>query len=260
MKTLKMISCWAIVLFMLVSGSAIAQDDPTEGTKGEFYAGAALWMTNMEMTVGTPQITFSRNLDFLEIMENFNGGMMGEYGFRKGKFSLNGALIYAGLKKDLEARLLPGSRTTELKSLFSQLLFGYKLFELPIGETMRFSYDQQAGARYYRMRTTIDRLNTFGGGELSDPTLSWTDFVAGGVFTLDINDKFSLLARGNAGGFGWGSSSELSWVAGGFLDYHFGEHSTLRVGYNYMDIEKAQGPATINIAISGPVIEYIYTF
>jgi len=129
---------------------------------------------------------------------------------------------------------------------------------------MSLKYKQQIGPRYYYNRILIDRLKSRGGGEFRDASSSWVDFVVGGVFRLDINDKWSLMANGDTGGFGWGSSSDKAWAVGGFIDYHKSDRSTIRVGYKEFHLEKeatfSLGKIDLDLKYSGPVFAWIFNF
>ncbi len=248
----------ALIVILVLGVMVFASSAHAEDNGWQFYIAPFLWIADIDFTISTPQFTFlKKNLDFREIIENLKGVFMTGYGFEKGKFSVDGDLVYMYVEKGLVPRILPGERNTKLKAFCSQLMLGYEIFDLPAGGTMKLSYKQQLGTSYHNMRIAVDKL---GGGELSDLTLRWFDFVVGGEFTLDFNEKVSLVANGNAGGFGWGSSSKLVWAFGAFFDYHLTERSTVRIGYRHLDIKKEQGPVTLNMAISGPVLEYIFRF
>jgi hypothetical protein len=241
---------------------ATAVNDTKSEDRWRPYIGILLWAANADTKMQAGSVTAEGDASFGDILENLKGVFMGEAGIAKGKFSISGELIYMGLQKDIPiSGSESGDRTTSLDLLVVQALAGYDLFEIPVGKQMKLTITPSVGPRYFYTRFMIDNV---GGGELRDKTLSWVDFTTGLGLTLDINEKFSLLAKGTAGGFGWGSSSELAWSAGGFVDYHIRDWSTLRLGYSVIDVEKKSsssfGDVQLNLTFSGPVVEWIIGF
>lgn len=259
-KLLLLLTVALVVLIQAVPVFAQEHDDDWK-----FYVAPALWAANVESTLQAGSITVSDEVGFGDIVKNLRGGLMGGYGARYNKFSIDGAVLAMGLKAELPAVIgALGSRTTEVTQFWQQLLFGYDLLDVPIGDTMNLKYKQQIGPRYYYNRILIDRLKITGGGEFRDASSSWVDFVVGGVFTLDLNDKWSLIANGDTGGFGWGSSSDKAWSVGGFIDYRKSDRSTIRVGYKEFHLEKASsfslGEINLDLKYSGPVFQWIFNF
>jgi hypothetical protein len=258
MRVVKLLA--AVVMGIMLSvayfSAVRAEDD------WSYYGGMALWAANIDAKIQAGSVTVDGKIDFGEILENLKGSLMGEMGAQKGRFSINGAYVLMALENDIPAVIgAAGDRTTSLNMFFAQALLGYDLFEIPIGKEMKLTVTPSAGPRYFYTRFVIDQLE---GGELRDKSSQWVDFTVGLGANLDLNEKFSLLARGTAGGFGWGSSSEMAWSASGFVDYHIKDWSTLRVGYSYMDIDKKDtasfGDVQLDLQISGPVVEWIISF
>ena len=245
---------------LLLASPCFAQ----EGEGWDLSAGMALWAAGVDATLYAGTASVSKDLSFFDLLENIKGVLMGEATAKNGKFSLNLGYMGLALENDMAARVLGGDRTVEASLLWSSLLLGYDLFETPVGEEMELTLTPLIGARYYYNRFVIDRIN---GGELRDRKFQWVDFVAGGMATLDVNEKISLILKGTAGGFGMGKSSEMAWSVGGFLDYHRSENWTYRVGYLHFDLEKERTRGTpflnnvgIEMEMSGPVFEAIYHF
>ena len=252
----------AVLAFCCYGAPAIAQEYDDDW---QFYVAPALWAAGVESTMQAGSITVSGDVDFGKVVESLRGGVMGGYGARYNKFSIDGAVLAMGLEAELPAIIgALGSRTTELTQFWQQLLLGYEVFDVDARDSMRLKYKQQLGMRYYYNRLLIDRLAILGGGEFRDASSSWVDLVVGGVLTLDINDKWSFVANGDAGGFGMGSSSDLAWAFGTFIDYHKSDRSTIRVGYKEFHLEKEStfslGTIDLDLKYSGPVFQWIFNF
>jgi hypothetical protein len=260
MNKLKLLTVVVIGVVLTVMYSPGAQAQAKDDW--HFYVAPALWAGGIDAKIQAGSITMEGDASFGDIVENLKGGLMGEMGAKKNKFSIDAALVYMGLQKDIPAIIgALGDRTTNVDMLISQAMFGYDLLEVPVGKEMKLTLTPAIGPRYFYTRFIIDQLN---GGELRDKTTQWVDFTTGLSAKLDVNKKFSLLAKGSAGGFGWGDSSELAWSVGGFVDYHIRDWSTLRVGYSYLDVEKKCsanfGDVQLNLQISGPVVEWVISF
>lgn len=245
----------SVLMFAMVATPTFAQYEQDDDW--EFHVAPYLWVAEIDLDANTSAAHVSGNIDFGDIIRNLNGIIMTSYGAQKNKFSINGNLIFLGLKDDLDAKVLAGQRTTELNATFSQVLLGYDLFEIPVGDSMELTITPRTGFRYNRIRTKIDRIN---GGELTDSTSQWADYIVGSDFFLNINEKWSLSAGGTVGGFGWGSSSHLAWTAEGTVNYKMSEKSTIKVGYAQLDIDIRKGGADVDLGVSGPAIQYMYKF
>jgi len=254
MKTL--LKTMLIVLILLSCPLSFAEEG-----EWEFYASPALWGAGVDTKLQAGTVTVEGEMKFADIIKDLKGSLMGSFGAKKDKFSLDVTMLAIALEDELPTLILSGSRNTEITQVYVQALLGYELFEVPIGDTMELSITPRVGPRNYWNRFRIDRL---GGGELRDITTQWTDFVAGGKLTLDVNEKISLLLEGDAGGFGWGSSSDLAWTVGGFVNYHLSDRTTLKAGYFHLDIDKDRssqfGGGSIQIQMGGPVLGAIFNF
>ena len=89
-----------------------------------------------------------------------------------------------------------------------------------------------------------------------DGTTNWVDFLAGGRLRAQLTKNISLVASGDYGGFGWGSSSDWTWSVGGFLSYRLGEHWDLAAGWRTLDIRRGGA----DITIQGPLVGAAYHF
>lgn len=106
----------------------------------------------------------------------------------------------------------------------------------------RAAVDLLLGGRYTSMNVEMDFQNlplpNIGGSQ------SWTDLIAGARLVMDLPHNWSLVIRGDVGGFGIGGSSNLS--AQGILvaRWNFKPAWNLGIGYRalYQDYESGSGP------------------
>jgi hypothetical protein len=249
-----------IVILIIALNCQLSFAQENDGWK--FTIAPFLWLAGIDANLASGTTEVDGDVDFPEILEKSWGAGMLEIGARKGQVFFLGDVMFVGVEGDLDALLLSGDRKVKNSLVLSQFMLGYSLDAIDVGENMTLTIEPTIGMRNYWNRFTIDRLN---GGELRDINLSWTDFVVGGIVTLSINEKWSLLVRADVGGFGWESSSDLSWMVGAFADYHWTETTTIRLGYNVLDIDKYRDPGRfgfekVDLQIRGPVIAAIFTF
>lgn len=95
-----------------------------------------------------------------------------------------------------------------------------------------------------------------------DPGISeqdtWVDFIIGGRIGFNISDKFSASLRGEVGGFGIGSSSDLTWNITLVGEYKLSPNVGVIAGYRYLDVDWEQGSGSSRIGydwvIHGPIM------
>lgn len=95
----------------------------------------------------------------------------------------------------------------------------------------RLQIDLLGGGRYQYLKEElkIGASPTLGASE------DWFELFVGGRLVLQVNDKLSLRLRGDAGGFGLGDASDLTWNVWAGIGYRINQKMELLVGY------KAQG-------------------
>ena len=87
-------------------------------------------------------------------------------------------------------------------------------------------------------------------------TQDWTDPVIGGRWLWDFANRWTLVARGDIGGFGVGS--DFTWQALGALDWQPFKHVSFIGGYRalYQDYEDGSGPTLFkyDATLHGPLL------
>ncbi len=154
-------------------------------------------------------------------------------------------IIFDGMYMNLDGNFttpgpLPLSIDVELTQAQVDLGLGYRLFAQPLTDDAqgpRVLFDALGGARYqyFKQELTISPLPTLGA------SADWLEPFIGGRVTLEINDKLSVIVRGDAGGFGIGSASDLTWNLFAGIGYSFNERYALRAGYKVQGFEYDRG-------------------
>jgi hypothetical protein len=140
----------------------------------------------------------------------------------------------------------------------------YRLIDEPIGNDsgQRFTFEPYGGFRYMYLKqeTSLDKNipgvgstgETIGGSE------DWVEPMVGGRIFWMLDDEFSFYLRGDAGGFGVGSASKLSWnIMPGFT-CKLSENTTFDFGYRIFDMDYNRGSGTNTFGLDakayGPVL------
>jgi hypothetical protein len=102
---------------------------------------------------------------------------------------------------------------------------------------------------------------TFGGADFHETARSWwIDPVVGLRLGADLTDRVSLVVAGNVGGFDIGSASKFSWEALAWLDWRFGESTSLALGYRAINVDHRKGDAQADLTLHGPLLGLVYRF
>ncbi len=119
------------------------------------------------------------------------------------------------------------------------------------------AFDLIAGVRYVKidMGLNITSGAPINGLNLS-PQIDWIDPLIGARWIRDINKEWSLLVRGDIGGFG--VSSDFTWQALGLVEWKPYEHTSFIAGYRVLDIDYEEGSGAqyfqYDVRSQGPLV------
>jgi hypothetical protein len=115
------------------------------------------------------------------------------------------------------------------------------------------AFDFIAGLRYIEVENTVSIV---GGLTVLDGSKDWLDPLVGARWIWGFADGWSLIARGDIGGFGIGS--EFSWQALGLVEWQPWKYASFIAGYRALgeDYEDGSGQDYFNFdaTIHGPVL------
>lgn len=96
-------------------------------------------------------------------------------------------------------------------------------------------------------------LKKFNSGDSRD----YVEPLVGGRIIWELNDKFALNFRGDIGGFGIGSGSDLTYQLIPGCSYKLSENTTFDFSYRYVNLDYSNGSGRDKLAIDleayGPV-------
>lgn len=125
----------------------------------------------------------------------------------------------------------------------------YSILDWTMGDDARpWGIDLLGGARTMLIDTDIDvgALPTIG------PDDVWVDLIIGARLHAELADGWSLVLRGDVGGFGISGSSDTMWsvTAGGTLA--LSSTIDLQLGYKILDFEWIDGSTEYDLTMHGP--------
>ena len=241
-------------LYEVASGSdtsrdqttTVLQPDPPPQSPGGWtiQGGLYLFLAGIDGEASVAGTTANIDLSFSDIFDAFDiFAVSGRVEAWKDK---KWGIIFDGMYLDLEGDFLtPGPLPLAIKADITQvqidLGLGYRVLDQPLRrddtEWPRVVVDLLGGGRYqyFKSELTIGALPTIGASS------DWIEPFIGGRAGLRFNDKFSFVVRGDAGGFGIGSASDLTWNLMAGINYRLKETMTLHAGYKVQGLDFSSG-------------------
>lgn len=109
------------------------------------------------------------------------------------------------------------------------------------------------GLRHYGLDPDVSLQR---GTTLADKSQDWTDPFIGGRWIWNFAEGWSLIARGDIGGFGAGS--DFAWQALGLVEWQPFNHVSFLAGYRALDIDYEDGSGRdyfrLDATIHGPLL------
>jgi hypothetical protein len=207
-------------------------------------------------------------MGFDDILDYLDFAAMGRMEAWKGKWGLTFDGVFMNLSED---RGYEGSRgvtnfNLDVDARLGMADFGFihRLFETRFGgmNEQRLIFEPYGGLRYGYLRQKIELNVNIAGVGTTGATLGgsedWVEPFVGGRVIWDLDDKLSLNARGDVGGFGIGSASDLLWQIALEADYKLSTNTSLNVGYRIVDLDYSRGSGAsefgVDLQAKGPFL------
>ncbi len=236
---------------------AYGQEQPLNMHGWEFTVTPYFWGAGMDGDVTVKGVESNVDVSFGDILDNLDFGGMVHLEARNGKWGFFLDPTYMKLSADGDAG--PFEADVEVEMTLVEFGVLYRLLERPIGaESGRtFSLDLLGGGRYTDLEVELDIEGPFGVDPSFDGSKDWLDPMVGAAVQVDLNEKLAFRVRGDIGGFGIGSASDLTWNLLAALGYEFSERTTLWLGYRILDVDYDEGSGSdlfeYDISMSGPI-------
>ena len=206
------------------------------------------WLTSLSATVGTPLGTVEVEQSFSDVFDQLDYAVFGTFEARRGTWGLIGDLAHANLSRT-ESFLPTAPFGAARIDTRLTALSGYAVYR--IVETGTVGVDVGAGLRYYDLSL---RMGLTGPSLDIRRTDSWADPIIGARAVWDIGDGWRGAIALDAGGFGIGNASDLSWQAVAELEYGFSDRWSVLFGYRHLSIDRPIDGREMKLELSGPLI------
>jgi hypothetical protein len=230
----------AVLAVMILTAFALPAVAQTEKDWDFTLAPLYVWMTNMEgdMTVRNNNVPveadFGELFDKLDQVLTFH--VEGWYQQRWGVFF---DYFYTQLKDGTDAPPIDAT----IKNSFMELAF---LYRYTSGD---HALDALAGFRYTNMDVKLDV------GMLPmriDRDKNWTDPIIGLRWNWGFGEQWSLMARGDIGGFGVGT--DFAWNLVGLVEWRPWKSVSFIGGYKALNQDYDEGDFKYDVLMHGPVL------
>lgn len=247
-KHASIIAAFAVTLVQ----PALAAEDEWQHTLVLYMIGASI-----DGDTGVGHVTTDVDVSFGDILDNLEAGAMAAYRAERGRWAVVADLIWMNLEQDKDG-LGPRGRTraeAEVDQLITELDVAYALTD---------RLDAYAGLRYWDVDSD---LKVIGGGPLGQTlagSLSedWIDPVVGLRHEWPLGGNWTLVTRGDVGGFGVGS--DFTWHVTAFASWQLAEHASLLLGFRYIDVDYDDGTGSdrflLDVGEGGPTAGFAWQF
>jgi len=254
----------AAAFFLYMGEPTYAQSDLGVDT-WDFQFTPYFWLADLDGDSTLSGITGSADLDFSELWDFVDFGASGRLEACKGRwgFFLDGS--YLDLGADYTASLGPAVIDTEvdLRQTIVDIGLAYRLIQEPVGRDgdQSLTLESLGGVRYEYLKQEAE-LNVIAGPFAAGTTIGgdeeWVEPFVGARLTWGITKTFAAAIRGDIGGFGIGSASDLTWNLLAGVDWQFRKNMSLKAGYRILDIDYERGSGTstfgLDAQMKGPIL------
>jgi hypothetical protein len=241
------------------------EDTGTPIKDWRFSLAAYGWLAGLKGDVFTEGVKTEIDVPFSDIFEDTQAGFMmyAEARWRKWFASFDGT--WAKLGEEVAGTLANIDVTIH-----------QKIFELKLGREIYHRYLDEAdaetdhdwrreagidlfiGGRYFSTEPDVKITPITGPGEqLSGKDDRWDPFI-GIRAGYDMSKRWSIVFKGDIGGFGIGNASEFTWQTEGTIGYRVSKLFTLFLGYRLLSFDTVEGSGSqksgTDLLQHGPII------
>ena len=262
------LSAIAFLLTVFIALPVYGEEATNLSKDWEFRLMPYVWIPTMKANSTINGLSGTVKLNPSDVIEYLDFGAMGRVEAWKGKwgFSFDGLYMNLGASQSFQGRRDSVVFNIDADVRLGMADFGlmYRLYEKSFGKDnqQKLTLEPYVGLRYGYLRQKIDldvaipRLGSF--GQTFGTSEDWVEPFIGGRLIWDLNKKISFNVRADAGGFGIGNASDLTWQVAGGMDYKFTKNVILNAGYRYVDLDYSHGSGSdefgVRLKAYGPFI------
>ena len=206
-----------------------------------------VWTAGLDGEVGIRGRTASIDLGFTELLERLDGALFLPVEMRKGRW---GTAIEVILVKISNQTGTPGPVFDQVEASADQTVLEISP-RYRVAERRPVAVDVLSGGRLWHLSSRLTFTARDRADILVEAAERWIDPFIGARVIADLGRRWSVIARGDFGGFGVGS--ELTWNLLGAIGYLINDRVVLRAGYRHLavDFRDEQDGFTFDVATSG---------
>ncbi|NVO54818.1 hypothetical protein HW561_03330 [Rhodobacteraceae bacterium B1Z28] len=167
---------------------------------------------------------------------------------RNGRWAIGGEFNYLNLGNDVSIGPFSDIANWELDGIMASLVAGYAVFE---DDKSRF--EAFGGLRHWDLD-----LSTTVAGFTASTDESWTDPLIGARYSGAINERWSVTAMGNVGGFDVGS--KFQWEAVVQASWNWTDRIDVAGGYRHLSVDFQDSLNVIDLILTGPYVALAFNF
>ncbi len=213
------------------------------------------WEFSVAPYVWGPQFETSLNIgpnppvnDSTSIFDILNSAFLIAGEARNGRWSIGGEFNYLNLGDDVSIGRFDNAASWELDGTMFSLAAGYAVFE----------DDQSRFEAFGGLRNWDLDLSTTVRSFTASTNRNWTDPLIGARYSRALNDRWSLTAMGNIGGFSVGSKFQYE----ALLQANWKWTDTVSVagGYRHLKVDFEDDKTVVDLLLTGPYVALAFNF
>lgn len=239
----------AVLVLGSVAAPVCGQDLSASSESWAVTMAPYIWFAGLDSTNTVDGLSGSADLSFSDVLGIAEMSLTARTEARKGPWGLILDVTYMDLGTEVRGSLGPINYKLDgvVRNLLTDFAVSYRVHEQSFGHGMRqkIAIDPYAGLRYGYLKQEIE-LNvdiplvgpqgtTLRGSE------DWVEPFIGGRILWEVGEKVTAGIRGDVGGFGIGSASDLTWNAVAWISYQVTGSIDVGLGYRIMDIDYSRG-------------------
>jgi len=240
---------------LLMHAPAYSQDPLAEENGGwKITTAPYFWAPSIDGDSTISGATAGIDIGFDDIIDDFDvWGFSNRLEAWKGDWGLIIDAMYVDMDLKSDAVHTTNPRVDldmEVASATVDFAVAYKLVKIPLeeGTPLEFTFSPLGGLRYQYLKQEGKLQADLPGIGLQGQTLGgsedWVEPFVGAAVRYDLTEKFAVISRADAGGFGIGSASTLTWNFVIGIDWTFKDNMDIKVGYRVMDMDYSRGSGT----------------
>jgi hypothetical protein len=240
---------------LLLAASARAAD------RWEFEVTPGLWAADLSGRTTVRGITSAADVDFEDMLENLDFGLVGNAEARKGDLAVHLAVLFVDLSDEIrrERRFFDVNIDVDLRQVIGEVALAYKIASIPIGGlASEMGIELLAGGRYTYLKIGLDPA----GFAAAEKSRDWIDPLVGVRLTIPVLESLGVSVGGDVGGFGAGS--DRAWSFDGHLRYGISTCLSLLAGYHIISYDYDNGSGTsrfeFDAKLRGPYLATTFAF